>query len=630
MDPFSFGSLGKRQAGQILIDAILAGCVWLFAHLVLSGRLPPAGAGSTAWLLLPAVVAGKPAINFALGHYRQLWRYTSLREVVSIHAGALAAAGGLWIASAATFLSIPASVIVLDAALYMLAAPGVRLSRRVQKRLTRKGRWFFTSGEGDRVLLIGADEAADALLRNVTRSDGWDWTVIGLLDDDPGKHGSTLHGIPVLGSTTEMEKIVDDKNPDRVVVGMPDADEAVIRDLVRRARATGVDVSRLPTPSELLKSDGMGKDSAGSVTLSDLEDVTEIRDTLLDKVHFNGAGEDAPVLVTGGAGYIGSHLVRRLLDEGHRVRVLDSLLYGDRGLRDLRDHPDLELVEGDVCNVRDVTTAVQDVDTVIALAAIVGDPACGIDAEATLNLNFESTKILAEACRFYDVDRVVFASTCSVYGAKDDELLDETSSLNPVSLYARTKIMSENILLERLGDQSSTTPVLLRLATIFGLSPRMRFDLVVNTLTVRAVVDGHFQVFGGKQWRPFVHCADAAKGFYLAATAPESKVHGEVFNVGATDLNYQIEHVGEVVADEIPETQVEHLDKEVDARNYRVSFEKISEVLGYEPEYDLRSGIREMAAAVREQEELQEYGNEIFSNVQILEDELTGPAELPS
>lgn len=636
-DPFSFRSFGRRQAGQVLIDAVVAGAVWLLANLVFFGGAPPASASETMWTILPVVMFGKPAVNFLLGHYRRLWRFTGLADVVSLHLGSLLVAAVLGLTTAMTTVTITLPVIVLDAALFMLAAPGIRLFRRVQRAWSRQGRIpFLQRGDdagADRVLIVGADEAADSLLRDLGRSGHRDrpWTVVGLLDDDPGKRGSNLHGAPVLGSTTDLERIAEEKDVDRVVVSMPLADEALIQNMVRRARSAGVQVSRLPSAEGLVNSDRPAEQAASSVTLEDLKDVTEVRETLLEKLHVNGGSSDTPVLVTGGAGYIGSHLVRHLLDEGHKVRVLDSLLYGDRGIEELRDHPDFELMEGDICNVRDVTTAIRDVDKVIALAAIVGDPACGIDAEATLNLNFESTKILAEACNFYDVDRIVFASTCSVYGAKDDGLLDESSSLNPVSLYARTRIMSENVLLERLSGPSAPTPVLLRLATVFGLSPRMRFDLVVNALTVRGVVDGKFQVFGGDQWRPFVHCSDAARAFYLAATAPKEKVDGEVFNVGSTDLNYQISKVGEIVASEIPNSKMETVDKEVDARNYRVSCDKIARVLGYEAEYDVRTGVREMADTIRSRSELQKYRDDIFSNVQVLEDRFATPQqEMPT
>src|SRR5216110_3646785 len=207
------------------------------------------------------------------------------------------------------------------------------------------------------------------------------------------------------------------------------------------------------------------------------------------------------------------------------------------GISAIRSHPRLEIVAGDICNLRDVSRAMRDVEGVIGLAAIVGDPACNLDPEETVNLNYASTKILAETCNFYGVRRLVFASSCSVYGASTQGLLTERSRLHPVSLYARTRVLSENIMFDRRGE---VEPVALRLATVFGLSPRMRFDLVVNTLTVRAVVDGKIAIFGGNQWRPNVHCRDAARAFIRALEAPAGLVAGEVFNVGGDDLNHTI------------------------------------------------------------------------------------------
>jgi len=328
------------------------------------------------------------------------------------------------------------------------------------------------------------------------------------------------------------------------------------------------------------------------------------------------------VLVTGGAGYIGVHLVRKLLNRGLRVRVLDNFTYGDEGIAMLRSHPRFEMRVGDISSVRDVVSAVKDVDTVIALAAIVGDPACGLNAEETLNLNYESTKLLAEACNFYGVERLVFASSCSVYGAAQDDLLTETSRLNPVSLYARTRILSEEVLTERCGD---TMPVILRLATVFGLSPRMRFDLVVNTLTVRAFVDRKIQIFGGDQWRPFVHCQDVAEAFAAAAVAPKDLVGGEVFNVGSTRMNYTLEDVGSIVARVVgPDVEVDTGEFNEDRRNYRVSFDKIESALGFRTEYSLESGIEEMVQAIEASSTLRDYHQARYSNLKHLKEKFDG------
>jgi len=326
-------------------------------------------------------------------------------------------------------------------------------------------------------------------------------------------------------------------------------------------------------------------------------------------------------LVTGGAGFIGSHLTRMLLERGYHVRVLDRFDYGHAGLQGLSD-PRLEIITGDVCNSRDVSRALRDVHGVIALAAIVGDPACNLDPEETINLNYTATKVLIEACNFYGVQRVVFASSCSVYGASNHDLLTEQSRLNPVSLYARTRVLSESILFDRAGD---VEPVVLRLSTVFGLSPRMRFDLVVNTLTVRAVVDGKIAIFGGNQWRPNVHCRDAARAFIRALEAPAALVAGEIFNVGGDELNHTIADLGNMVAQIVGGVHVTQQADVPDPRDYRVSFEKIRRTLGFEPEYTVAAGIKEVAAAVCAEPGLRAYQSAAYHNVQALQQAFTKP-----
>ncbi len=323
-------------------------------------------------------------------------------------------------------------------------------------------------------------------------------------------------------------------------------------------------------------------------------------------------GASPLVVVTGGGGYVGSHLVRQLLASGRRVRVLDNFAYGRAGLRDLSRHPLLEIVEGDVSSVRDVGRAVQDADAVVALAAIVGDPACGLDAAETLAVNYESTKAMVEGCRFYGVRRLVFASSCSVYGASNGRAeLDEASPVAPVSLYAQTRVLSEQVLFERCGG---VEPVVLRLATVFGHSSRMRYDLVVNALTVRALVEGRFQIFGGQQWRPFVHCHDAANAFLRAVVASSEGVAGEVFNVGSERLNHTLLDVGRLVCEGVPSARMEVVEDIEDVRNYRVSFGKAAGRLGFVPDYDLRAGIHEMIEAVRRDEALRDFSDVRFSN----------------
>jgi nucleoside-diphosphate-sugar epimerase len=286
----------------------------------------------------------------------------------------------------------------------------------------------------------------------------------------------------------------------------------------------------------------------------------------------------ANILVTGGAGYIGSHLVRKLLRKKHRVIVLDNLSYGKSGIEDILDNPNLQLVEGDICNIRDVVTSIKEVSCVIALAAIVGDPACELNHEETLNTNYQSTKILVEVAEYYKVPRIVFASSCSVYGANSQLVLNEGSRLNPVSLYAQTRIMSEQVL---LSCCKSVVPVILRLATVFGLSKRMRFDLVVNILTAHATVERRMHIYGGNQWRPFVHVEDAAEAFIRSAELPAGTVGREIFNVGSNQLNHRISDLAQIVRKVIPKTKIQMKSEIEDSRDYRVNFDKIGDLMNY-------------------------------------------------
>lgn len=606
-----------KPVTQASIDGAIAVAALAVAfNLRYDGGVPVQYAEGFALLLL-GVSVGKALISFLLGNYRRMWRYTSVREVLVLGATAALAALALMALRLLTPVQLPFSVIIIDAALYLIGVAGVRVIRRSQVVLFYGRRPDSTEEPGaeKRALFIGAGDAANALLRDLDHARTAPWEVIGLLDDDPSRQGRVLRGRPVLGPTTELERVVRERGVQQVIVAMPTAGEGVVRDLVRRARRLGAPVQVVPGLRGLARN---GRSAApdyvnSAVRLSDLTDGAEFQGApFLAQPLSNG---ERPVLVTGGGGYIGSHLTRKLLEQGRRVRILDNFTFGERGLRDLVEHPRLEVVKGDIANIRDVTASVKDAGSVVALAAIVGDPACGLNAEETLNLNYESTKVLVEACDFYGVDRLVFASSCSVYGASDEGLLTEASSLNPVSLYARTRIMSEDVILDRCGH---VTPVILRLATVFGLSPRMRFDLVVNTLTVRAVVDGRFQIFGGDQWRPFVHCQDAAEAFLRAATAPKERVDRQVFNVGTESMNYTIAEVGRIVAEEVGGIEVQHVDAVEDPRNYRVAFGKIREALDFEPQYDLRSGIREMAEAIEGDPSLHTYNDPIFSNFKIM------------
>jgi nucleoside-diphosphate-sugar epimerase len=302
----------------------------------------------------------------------------------------------------------------------------------------------------------------------------------------------------------------------------------------------------------------------------------------------------APILVVGGAGYIGSLLCRKLLDQGCAVRVLDSLLYGDAAIRALLNNPRFDLIVGDCRNIQSVVRAVKGVDSIIHLAAIVGDPACEQERQTALEVNYAATRMLTEIARGNHVSRMVFASSCSVYGASD-LLMDECSAVAPISLYAQTKLDSERALLD--ARSTSFHPTVLRFATVFGHSCRPRFDLVVNLLAAKAFQDGVITIFNGTQWRPFIHVGDVAAGIVQVLHAPTHAVSGEIFNLGDSRLNYTLAGLAAEIRAVFPQTRIEHV-QNTDLRNYRVSFDKIRGRLGFECSISLNQGLEDLKAAL--------------------------------
>ncbi len=301
------------------------------------------------------------------------------------------------------------------------------------------------------------------------------------------------------------------------------------------------------------------------------------------------------VLVVGGAGYVGSTLVPMLLEGGYKVSVLDSLLFGKESLEEFKEIPHFELLQGDMRNIQCVVEAMRDCQSVIHLAAIVGDPACEEDRLLAIETNRAATQMLIDVARGYRIRRFLFASTCSVYGASDF-LVDEHTYVNPISTYARTKVDSEMLLLAAANGEFH--PTILRLGTLFGLSRRPRFDLVVNLLAARAAETGRITIFNGDQWRPFMHVRDAARAFIACLVAPLKLVSGEVFNIGSYELNHKLSEVSEAISRIIPTTQVHHVENP-DRRSYRVSFDKIHFRLSFTCKISLEEGIREICEAIR-------------------------------
>ena len=304
------------------------------------------------------------------------------------------------------------------------------------------------------------------------------------------------------------------------------------------------------------------------------------------------------ILVTGGAGYLGSVLCELLLSSGHRVRAFDSLMHGGRPLLGLVGRDGFEFQRGDMRDSNAVRNALQGVDAVVHLAAIVGDPACAREPELARAVNLDASLALFAAARAAGARRFVFASTCSNYGRMVDlsVLATESHELRPVSLYAETKVAVEQTLLGAGAEPIAAT--VLRLSTLYGPSPRMRFDLTVNEFIKELVVHRKLVVFGEQFWRPYVHVRDAARAFALVLEKPTADVAGQVFNVGDTRENYRKADLLDLMSERVPDADVQRVQKTEDPRDYRVSFERIRERLGFAITRRVSDGIAEIATAL--------------------------------
>lgn len=311
------------------------------------------------------------------------------------------------------------------------------------------------------------------------------------------------------------------------------------------------------------------------------------------------ASRNDKVLVTGGAGFLGSVLTRLLLADGYRVCVLDDLLYGGAGLLGVWSEPGFDFVRGDVHDRKMIEDLLADVDAVVHLAALDSEIPCTWRPTLAQTVNDASLNLL-EACRSSGVFRFVFASTCSNYAEMKNTAyyVDERSELRPASPYAEAMAAVEQAVLDPAATRDLCATVL-RFASLYAVSPCMRFDLTVNQFTMKMLTRGHLVVFGEQTWQPYIHVADAASAIKFVLERPAEAVESEVYNVGSTDQNFRREQIVQLIRQShAPEAIIETVHKDDDPAGCCVSFAKIKERLAFEPDRTIEDGIAEVAQLI--------------------------------
>ncbi len=299
------------------------------------------------------------------------------------------------------------------------------------------------------------------------------------------------------------------------------------------------------------------------------------------------------VLVTGGAGYLGSILCRKLLDKGYAVRCFDRLYFGVEPIKPILKDKRFELIKGNILNMCDFPDLLDDVSAVVHLAGIANDPTAELDPQLTHKVNFESSVKLAHMAKGCGIKRFIFASSCSVYGKGLSDIVNEESPLNPVSVYAESKVNAEKDILA-LADPDFH-PLSLRQATLYGRSPRMRVDLAINLMVLHALSKGKIFIWGGgEQWRPFLHVEDAADAMTYCLGLPLKDISGKVYNLGSTRDNLKIIELANVVKNTVKGTVLDIIPENPDKRSYRVSCDKIVKDLKWKPGKKIDEGIKEL------------------------------------
>lgn len=314
------------------------------------------------------------------------------------------------------------------------------------------------------------------------------------------------------------------------------------------------------------------------------------------------------ILIIGGEGYIGNILCENLISSNYNVTSYDNLIYNNNlCVLNKINLENYNFVHGDMLDVGNLKFAMQNSDAVILLAGLVGDPITKKYPSESSAINDQGVKNVIDLCAKQNIENFIFISTCSNYGLiKDDERADEKFELNPLSLYAKSKVKAEEYILSQI-DKTDMNPTILRFATAFGLSPRMRFDLTISEFTRELAIGNELVVYDADTWRPYCHVQDFSILIKLVLESPKDQISWQVFNAGGDDNNATKKMIVNQILKKIPEGKIKYQEFGSDPRNYRVSFNKVKTVLGFKPKYNIQDGIDELVEAIN---------NHIFDNVE--------------
>src|SRR3989344_3398133 len=304
------------------------------------------------------------------------------------------------------------------------------------------------------------------------------------------------------------------------------------------------------------------------------------------------------VVITGGAGYLGSVLVPMLLEKNYKVHIIDTFYFGKTPIENQLSNPNLKVTEMDVAHHENIPDLFNEVDAVIHLSGMSNDPSGDLDPNLTIQTNFLATMSLARRAKTEGVKKFIFISSCSVYGASGSIFLDEQSEVGPVTLYALSELQCENALFPLADSKFSVTS--LRFATLFGYSPRMRFDLAVNVMAKRALQGKNILLNGdGTQYRPFLHVKDASRSIITVMEEDSNITNKQVFNVGNSELNFMIKDLVPLIASHFKDSKIEKVEQNKDSRSYKVSFKKFEKICNFKCLYNIEYGLNEIEQAHR-------------------------------